>query len=672
MHADRVRSIITAQRRESRSRLPQSLQSGLGPVFRLLRLAALRIGLASLAGVLFGVGLGVYTSAAAQDTAQSARPSKQPLYQYGAGVIAYWSVEDHLIDAMKQNGYDTVYADIGRGQKFELTDLIEAGHFDPATQSFRSLPFGKRIFLGFIRGGAKTYPAQYAGKWVIDWEGDGEVNLAYGMPRTSKRVGDNRIEVEFAPDQKKWTGVFLKWVGKGGVRNIRAYRAEEEAALNAGRVFSKTFIDLVSSYPIVRTMDIARVNSSGIRTLDQMANADTLFWAGAPSKYYGPGVKRGFPLFGQVRLATAADNRLWITVPPMLGLPDVFDTPTYFNDVRIKNAQGQTKEVFKDRVAEAARETVDADDVGVFAEALVQALIDENYPPTRMLYVEMGNEIWNFSGAFLKSTLFHEGLGQGLDLKSGRKAYGYRAAQFADTFEKALAANGRRQEWTMVVGAHTANPYSTRAALQGVQAYYKEHEIALSSKAMRRFGVATTNYYSGGFHFDSQGNMYGARDAAGWRKAWLAELENDPAALADRIENWIVDGPPVRATRAWMMRQHKEHSTIAHDFGARYIGNYEGGSHDDLDRDLAKNPAAVAFYRRFMAGPGAARILAAVNDSFLAAYPGAILSDYRRIGMRTGAHAPWDEQIYGEQNAVIDTLERYLGGDPDAIRPTDR
>lgn len=614
-------------------------------------------GLTAIIGALQAIAP-VPVLAQAADAANGSATDAATTYQYqiGPGKIRYYSAEDHLINALRQNTYSNIYADTRGGEKLFIDDIIAAGHFDIETQTFKSVPDGGKIFIGFVRGAASPLPALYGGDWIVEWDGDGDLEFYFGAPVREEKLGKNKRRATFADDRDKWTGVFITRVGEAGLRNVRIYRAEDEARVKAGKSFSGRFAALVSRYDIVRTMDMMHTNSSGIRTVDQIADDDSFFWGEDNERYLDPRLDVAMPARAFVELAVETGTQLWMNVPPMLGAPERFNDRAYF--VRRRNDPPVRKVDFVADFAAAADEIVRSDEFDRYAHYLIDALEEENYPPDRLLIIELGNEIWNYGGGFFKSSQYFEGLAKGLALGNDlRKGYGYRSAQLAVAFEKALEERGRAQAWTIALGTQTSWAARTHGALEGVRAYAQASGTDID---MGRFAIFTTNYFGGGFHFDKQGNMFGAPDADAWRAEWLARLKNDPAALEKTIEDWLINGPNVRATLNWLIASHREHRAIAEKFGAKYLGNYEGGSHDTLDRELAKNQDAVEFYQRFMRGEPGARVLDAVNQALIAENPAVIISDFNRIGVMKDAFPPWHEQVYGDDTPIVRMLDSYL------------
>jgi len=590
---------------------------------------------------------------AASAAAQAPEPNTGdglPVYQYGPDFLTYWTAEKALIDEVSLNSADGISSG-GRA----LRALVDAGAYDPATETFRMLIMDKPMKVGVVRALAERYPARYAGEYVLTWEGDGSVVMRGGMPRRRKRVGRNRIEMTFRPETAHPTDILIDWIGREGVRNIRFYKKAHEPLLEAGRAFDPEFVDFVSRYKVVRTMNWSGPVSSIVRDMDDIARRDAQF-LGTPTQRWRPaGVRRGFPVGLEIQFAMEADVALWTHVQPMLGAPPE-------SIAKVAGAPRDEAELRPGAIA-AAADAIAADAAfDQYAAHLAAELAASGYPENRMLYVELGNETWNAGPGFLRTYQYFEALGEGLGLKSSRRAYGYMSARLAEALAGAFAAAGRDQAFTVAIGAQTAWPVPARQALEGVVAYYRRTTgDDPPADAMRRFGLATTTYYSGAMSYKKGRDCLGASSREAWRAAWLKRLEEDAAGLAEALAACLIEGAPGGGGGLRRMMSHfRAHDRLAREFGVRYIGNYEGGSHDMLDEALKRNPAAVAFYRDFQRSERAARVRRAVDEAYLAAFPGKMLSEYNRLGVMEGPFNPWYEQAWGETSPLTETLDAFL------------
>jgi len=588
--------------------------------------------------------------AEAQDATQAAvageayeAPTPQPganLWQFGTNRLTYWGGEDPLINVFQVNAGNAEWpADV----------------FDRETQSFHKV-LGKYGFdIGLIRNGAKLNPGFYAGDYIIDWQGDGRVGVKLNSGQQTSE-GPNRVRESFSGKTAGWGSVAIREINSAeGVHNIRVYRAEHEAALKAGKIFNPDFVKLVARYDIVRAMDW---NSGRAPRADQIPQMGAQFW--------GAGI---VPLEAQFKLAQEAGVAFWMNAPGRLGAPDGLDA-------RLSGISDQQQRWAL--IAAAFDDVAASQEWDNYAAALVAAMEATDYPLDRHFYLELANETWNWGGPFGYATEWYFALTHKLAEKTGTKyaanpvrgAYGYFSAQLAEAFARALDAAGRsEQQWTLVIGTQTAWDAHTVSALQGVRDYSSARPAPAGGvdfkQPMARFGVAATGYYSGAFA-DAAGKTPGLFGAGvkgdAWRAEWLLRLDADPEAFAQFLYDYMADPAPKRLNVAWVVAQSKLHRQAAEGFGARFIGQYEGSSHDILDRILADNAKALAFYRTWQQGPHHAALIRLHADKMREAFPdgpggpGAILSNYQHWsdgGIRRDApwifNSQWGEETDAEK-----------------------
>ncbi len=596
--------------------------------------------------LIFAILNGCVAFAEAQDKTQTAiagdeqqLPTSQPaanLWQFGTNRLTYWSGEDPLINLLQVN---TGNAD------------WPADVFDREAQSFHKVLGQYGFDIGLIRNGAKLNPGYYAGDYIIDWQGDGRVGVKLNSGQQS-REGPNRVRERFSGTASGWGSVAIMEINSAeGVHNIRVYRAEHEAALKAGKIFNPDFVKLVARYDIVRAMDW---NSGGrVSRADQIAQMSAQYW--------GAGVA---PLEAQFKLAEEAGVALWMNAPARLGAPDGLDAQlTAISDQRQRWA-----------LIGAQFDTVAASkEWDNYATALVAAMEATGYPQGRHFYLELANETWNWGGPFGYATEWYFALTHKLAETTGTKyaanpvrgAYGYFSAQLAEAFARALEAAGRsEQQWTLVIGTQTAWDAHTVSALQGVRDYNaRAGGGGALQQPMARFGVAATGYYAGVFADAAGANEPGLFGAGvkgdAWRTEWLRRLDADPQAFAQFLYDYMAGPAPQRLNVAWVVAQSKLHRQAAEGFGARFIGQYEGSSHDILDRALVDaNPKALAFYKAWQQGPHHAALIRLHATSMREAFPSVILSNYQHwsdSGIRRDA--PW---IFNPQWGEETDAERAL------------
>lgn len=538
--------------------------------------------------------------------------TRSPLTLLNPSHSAWWAQEDAFINHILLTGKD-----------YGL--WVKNGWFDPASMRFVQMPSSGNIRLGPVRGGFVQGAGNfYAGKWILDWQGDGDLTITGGAGAMT-RVSANRIEEDYDPAAHGIASpiVRIKRIGPGGVWNIRYYRASHEALLNAGEVFDPRWLADASRFDVFRPMDWTGVNSDR-----------ELFAADRPPAnrpFYEDG---RVPDAILVRAAIQSGAELWLNAPGLLGCP-----PAVAAIVR------DTSQPMSTRIAAAkmAFDQVMASPEPLhWARAIVAELNAQGYPLTRRLLVELDNEVWNIN--FHASTNFHAGIGQAVAARfpglapTMRTGYGYRSAQYAAAFAQALAEGGRGgQVWTMVLAGQTFDPRKTIEAVAAVPAFGGPEPLS-------RYGVATTNYLFGGFQWHPENRLFGAAlDQATWRQQWLAELAADPAALSKRITDYMLAPTAGRANIAYFIAKTLENKAEGEKAGIRWIGNFEGDSKDFMDPVLAQNAGAVSLYRQWYESADHGRVIAAVASEIKRNDPTAIMATYVFCAARRTPTTPFVE-----------------------------
>ncbi len=558
-------------------------------------------------------------------------PVRSPQTLINFGHSAFWAIEDAFINHVLLTG--------------EAHDIwVKNGLLDPVAARFVRNATSGNIQIGTVRSGAgvRASGAYYKGKWILDWQGDGDLSITDGVG-TTVRVTPNRIEEYFDPTAHgfRTAKINITRVGAAGVSNIRFYRAEHEALLDSGQVFEPNWLADIARFDIIRPMDWTGVNTD--------IEVDV---SGRPRD------NRPFYMDGRVpdavivRAAVESGTQLWLNAPGLLGaspqLAATLRNTTIPQATRVADAQAAFDEVM------ASPAPLD------WARRIVSLLNAQGYPLTQPLYVEIDNEVWNT--VFYASTDFHAGLGKEVAARhsgqagNARTGYGYRSAQFADAIAQALAEGGRpAQPWTMVLAGQTVVIKRTTDALAAVKAYS-------GGQPMSRYGVSTTNYFNGGFFWHGDNLLFGTKlSQDAWRQRWLADFAADPAAHAQRIHDYIYSPTPMYSNLANYAANALLHKQTAEAAGARWIGNYEGDSNEKMDAVLSANAAAVKFQQQWHEGPENGQAILAVADGIRQMDPTAIMANYIFCAAPRKPLSPWVEctpwdRTSGADNAAWDLL----------------
>ncbi len=580
----------------------------------------------------------------------------EPKLQVGPWVPAPWSYEEPFINIVRaSDAYWTV------GDKNPQA-LIDAGHIDPDTGLPVSMPPGATKMESIVYF---TTPdnSVFHGDWVLEWEGDADIEMNYIPFDLQWRENDTRLEFTRSNKTQWHSSILIRRLGPGGITALRLFRAENENALRAGKIFNPRFAEMISRNHIVRTMDLQEANRTGIRSLDDLATMTMAFWNNKAVNTTGSVIHKrtSMPLEAVVALAMEADVELWHHAPGTLGAPKAFNSPEIGGDI--------------DSFVQMAEANADAilashhwDD---YADAFVAALEARGYPETRPLYTTIDNEVWNYAAQYHLSTRYAAGIGRGLTGAdyAFREGYGAMMARWMTALEGAFQRAGRYQDVTYVVEGQAANGWTTTRALAQMKRSIEKSGGDWAAQAPK-VGVSIASYWGGRCWYD----LFPAqRPKTPWpfndaekqalRDRWEIEIKMDPQGLATRMADCAINGSEkLLATRAWVLRKFADHAREAATFKVKLIGAYEGGSHDIapafFSEQYGKNTARVQnFYRDYLWGLEGARVNAAVNDALIEAYPGIILSNYATVGQIGGQ--PWFDGLYGEDTAMQQSWRKY-------------
>lgn len=493
--------------------------------------------------------------------------------------------------------------------RYTTQQLFDLGYLDAKT----GLPV-KQIPSGdYYHGNGAAFftldPKNHEGKWVLDWKcvagtdcvdpklmffnGDGEL----------KRIG-NRIEFERTNAQ--WhEQIRLERVRNGGLKELRLYRAEHEAAINAGAVGNPQFIAELSKYGTLRTMDLQSINRMDARSIDRVATMDAAHWGNSLNQNVDFQVNyphQSMPFEATFKLAMEADVELWVHWPINIGAPEDLYT--------------KTNEQIQAMARDNAQAIIDSPQWDLFARAWVKALIDSGYPATRAVKLSLCNEVWNFGNAFFVTCIMYaDGIGNVL---TGGEPYSYRAgygrliARMIDAVEKELKRVRRDQNIVYVMETQTGNTGVARQAFERMVAHSDW------DKVKDKVGVGLTNYWGGD--------------------------------CTDK--ECVLNGPATTVgTRAWVVKAWRDEVAVAAEFGVTKILAYEGGPH--AVRWAKENPDTHW-------GDDGAEVNIAINEALLAEFPDAELANYAGNGDRG---QPWfDRSNYDKTNPMYKSWEAYQKG----------
>lgn len=572
-----------------------------------------------------------------------------PIMQLGLGFNDYWGLEQPWINAAKGNTIRWEATRKSDGKRLTYDELVAAGAIDPGTRypvtadGLWSIDTAG-IFEGVMHGVAPSY---YAGTWVIDWKGVGSAGFSFIAPDagTFKVISPNRVEGTFAaPGTRGAVGVTA---ASPTFSDLRVYRKDQEALLNAGKILTPDFVKYASRYKILRTMDMQSANLGWARTADQFIPPEAVGW-GVPEPTYSKQLPQAFPYLPLFQMAMETNTALWMHVVGVIGAP-----------AEIDDAYEHVEQI--DPIVRAhAKEIVASPEWDRVADKLVDALIRSGYPENRRLYISQNNEGWNWG--FWRKWRYYQSMGQALsnDTQGSDYGYGFLLGRQTHAIEKALAKRGRKQAWVSVMERQAASPYTTEDALKGYIAYFESQGMD-PKPWLKIVGVSVASYYGGALRLNS--GVVTAQAGETLPQAWLREIATDPDGLSKRVADWLINGSSDWSL-SYAAAKQADHQKIAEKYGAFYVSSYEGESHDDAPAELRDVPAYISWLESFRYGPQGERVTKAWVETMYAQNPSAGIANYFGVSppvSAPGLLAPWaDGFTYTEENGRTRGLAPFL------------
>lgn len=599
----------------------------------------------------------VFASAALAGDApekKSAKSDETRMHQLllGLGFSAPFNLEEPFINMAQTRAAGWRFG-TKSGARLEGGDALAAGYLDP--QSF--MPTKKSAetdyaAAGVYLSGAENFRDYYADTYILDWKGEARGTMQRWEEKAPGERRGSSVTYSLKPSQARGGAMRFSAIGED-FRDVRLYRKKYSALLERGEIWNPAFIDYVKRYDIVRTMDIQSTNNIQVRRFDQIATMQepwgqrvTISWPEPP--FFSAPYEILFDL------GVKADVAIWLTIPPQIGAPISPADPT----LRQKEKPGRLDfERFKAATAEHAKKTLASGEWEIFAREFADRYLASGYPLSRPLYVEIGNEIWNSAAGFAVSSNYAIGIARGLnpEWKIGH-GYGALTARFMVALEKEFASRKVKPSIVYVVASHTANPWRTKQALDGLAEYLRTLG-ADPKNYLPKTVVAVTNYYG---QFNALGAaLFGSPDPAAYAPMWLAALKEDPDALARRVSAHLKDGPAnAKLTGKWIAARWAEHKGFAEKAGSRFLGAYEGGSHLLPPKELTKSKDFLDWWTRYHWGEEGADVARVINRRLIDSFPDAVLANYESIGA-IEPHAPWIDGHYAKPTPMLKMWDEF-------------
>lgn len=587
------------------------------------------------------------------EDAPSAPPARDYQLQLGLYFTAIWNDEQPFLNLVKSMNGDWSAFD-SKGPVVDTPGLRSGGYLDDKTGLPKRLPDGAVQFVGsrFLLD-LDDHPGFVAGHYALEW--DGEANgYIQGQPRElQSRSGENSLRFFVPYDGKTFRQLRFSMIRGDGVKAVRIFREEYRDLIEAGEIWNPVFLDYAKRYDIIRTMDMQATNASPVRRFADVARPEDAFYSNRFEAEWPAAARYGAPFEVLFDLANKSGAKLWLNIPPMIGAPLHPAHPSLRQDDHEDRVDG-------DKIRAMARihgrEIVASGEWEIFAKEFVDRLVAAGYPPDKPLYIELGNEIWNFGAPFYVHTHYAWGVGQAFNSRWGmRQGYGVLSARWASALESELAARGLDYNIVYVLASQTAWPERTSQAIEG---YKRQLENAgdLSGRILSRTGVALTTYSHCSKAFGE--SAFGKLSDDELRAAWEQAIYADREGLKKRLRDYCVNGPASEgATRAWIVKNWRAHQQLAEKEGIKLLGAYEGGSHDYPKKLLRESEKFRAWWKEYHWGPYGADVVRQVNRAVAEAFPGIILSNYASMGEI--GDAPWFDGHYAEETAMLRMWDEF-------------
>lgn len=595
---------------------------------------------------------------AADDAAEGASTRSYKL-QLGLAPSSPLSLEEPFINIAKAKGAGWDIAARGdKSAKMSSADAAAAGLLDPKTYLPRGNAGSVTISAGPFFANAERFRSHYDDVFVLKWSGDASGR----MERWTAEGGGSPGRSEWRLSGPRLRGGLMKFSDvRGSISGIELYRKRYERLLERGEIWNPEFLRLISRYDVIRTMDLQGTNNSRVRSFGQIAGMSDPWGQGSGAVIWPEPPFYSIPYEVLFDLGVKANVELWVTVPPQIGSPVSAADPA----LRRKDFPDRIHhENFTTKTAEIAKTTLESEEWDRFADAFAERLIKSGYPPDRPLYVEVGNEIWNYGRGFITSTSYARGVALAFDPKwKVGHGYGVLSARWMIALESALARRKATPKIVYVVASHTVDPFRTKQAFTGMRAYFASKGLD-PDNYLPKTGVALTNYFG---HFESMSKtLFGVDKGPEMAAAWEKAVKDDPEGTAKKIKDHILNNPGTgRSTAARIVLKWKDHDQAARENGSRVIGSYEGGSHLVIPDALAKSASFTEWWMRFHWGEDGAALTRGVNQAILKEFPDAILSNYYSVG-RPSPSAPWMDGHYADRTPLMQVWDEFAR--PEAVK----
>ena len=177
-----------------------------------------------------------------------------------------WSAAFRFIDLFRlsRDWYTQTDEQFNSGQT-GLLDLDDNGWIRGFTQDGSPAPFDRVATILFTGGHLP------GGTYVLDWQGEGTIELGNVPAEAVIERGDHRMVLRLAPGQAMQ--IALTATDPDGtvdyLRDIRLFNAQDAELLANGLQFTPEFLDRIDGFRVLRFMDWMGINNSTASTWEE-------------------------------------------------------------------------------------------------------------------------------------------------------------------------------------------------------------------------------------------------------------------------------------------------------------------------------------------------------------------------------------------------------------------
>lgn len=296
----------------------------------------------------------------------------------------------------------------------------------------RSLVPTQSVGTLMFNGNKGRYPA---GQYTVLYDGTGTIVIGHDATIVSQQPGKLTIQVTSPSD----AGIYLKITAttpSNYIRNIRV-AMPGQLATYATQPFNPVFLDIIKDFSVLRFMDWGRTNNSPLVNWADRTTAQSAFESSA----------KGVAVETMVALANETLSDPWFCVPH------------------------RASDDYVTQYATLVRDTLD---------------------PTRKVYVEYSNEVWN--GTFSQATYAQQqGLAQGLSTNAFQaqlRFYSKRSVEVFNIWKTVFGSQSGRV--VRVLAGQAGNPWTGQTILDWNNANQSADAYAVAPYFGGVFGNAST------------------------------------------------------------------------------------------------------------------------------------------------------------------------------------